>query len=449
MSRSRSSFLFSIALLAGSAAAQEVITAARVLETVSWLAADERRGRDTGSPELEQTADWIAERFAKAGLKQVKEGSWFHEYGLPGLRLDSRTIALKIVRKLGEETKEIELKPDVDVRLWRAGEAVSGENDECVVDSIDKPAVQQMLLNNSARKPVVLAIRADHPYWQQAAGARNSLVRRRAASRPVFLVRDSLLDVTPPGEREPQWTATWSSPAAEKVEVPLRNVVALLPGGAKKEEYVVVSAHYDHIGTGAPVDGDGIYNGADDDATGTTAVMMIAEAMSKQPAPARSVLFVCFSAEERGLRGSAAFVERPPVPRDQIVANINLEMLGRPERGNEKKAWITGPGYSDFATIVGAALQKGGVQAIDFKMADQLFGASDNWSFAQKGIVAHSISAGSLHRDYHQPSDEVEALDIAHMTAVIQALVHAVRELADRDAPPTWTEAGKKVAGHR
>jgi len=449
MHRSRSSFVFSFPLFAAIATAQEPITEARVLETVSWLAADERRGRDTGSPELEQAADWIAERFAKAGLKQVKEGAWFHEYSLPGLRVDSRTIALKVVRKVGEETKTIELQPDADVRLWRAGEAGGGENDECVVDTVARPAVQRMLDNNSARKPVVLAIPEDHPYWKQAAGARNLLVRQRTASRPVFLVRESLLEFPAPGEREATWTATWSAPAAEKVDVPLRNVVALLPGAAKKEEYVVVSAHYDHIGTGAPVDGDAIYNGADDDATGTTAVMLIAEAMQKQPPPARSVLFVCFSAEERGLKGSAAFVERPPVPRDQIVANLNLEMLGRPERGNEKKAWVTGPRYSDFASIVGAALERGGVQTVDFKMADQLFSASDNWSFAQRGIVAHSVSAGSLHRDYHQPADEVEALDIAHMTAVIQALVHAVRELADRDAAPAWTEAGQKVTRRR
>jgi Zn-dependent M28 family amino/carboxypeptidase len=232
-------------------------------------------------------------------------------------------------------------------------------------------------------------------------------------------------------------------PEPQQVDVPLRNVVALLPGTTRKHEYVVVSAHYDHIGIGRPVGGDAIYNGADDDASGTTAVLLLAEAMQKQPPPARSVLFVCFSGEERGLRGSAAFCERPPVPIDEIVTNLNIEMIGRPEPGNEGKAWITGSDLSDFAAIVEAPLQRASVLLVDFRMANQLFAASDNWSFAQRGIVAHSVSAGSLHSDYHRPSDEVERLDLPHMTRIIRALLPAVRELADRDAPPRWNEKGR------
>jgi Zn-dependent M28 family amino/carboxypeptidase len=305
--------------------------------------------------------------------------------------------------------------------------------------------LQRMLGATSARRPLVLEVAEDHPYWLAAKGAHKVLGGRRAAARPVFLVRSSLLPPGPTDDREPAWTATYTVAAAEKAEVPLRNVVALLPGTTKKDEFVVVSAHYDHIGTGIPVDGDAVYNGADDDATGTTAVLLLAEAMQKQPPPQRSVLFVCFSAEERGLRGSAAFCERPPVPGDRIVANLNLEMLGRPEPGKAGMAWITGAGHSDFATIVGAALAKGGVERIDFPMADRLFTASDNFSFVRHGVVAHSLSAGSLHADYHQPSDEVELLDIPHMTKVIQALVHVVRDLADRDVPPQWTDSGKKL----
>lgn len=423
----------------------ERITEERVRETVGWLAADERRGRDTGSPELEQAADWLAERFAAAGLQKVAD-SFFHQYTLPGVSVDSTQVRLELVRRVGDETKKIALLPDQDVRLWRPSDTVKGDGEDCTVATADDPVLQRMMTASSGRRPIVLGVPEDHPYWRQAAGVRNVLGGRRAASRPVFVVRGALLPPPPADDREPAWTATWAVPAAKKVDVPLRNVLALLPGTTKKDEYVVVSAHYDHVGTGVPVDGDDVYNGADDDATGTTAVVLLAEALAKTPMR-RSVLFVCFSAEERGLKGSAAFCERPPVPRERLVANLNLEMLGRPEEGKAGMAWITGPGHSDFAAIVSAALAKGGVEVIPFPMADNLFAASDNFSFVRHGIVAHSLSAGSLHADYHRPSDEVERLDIPHLTKVVRALVGVVRELADREQPPAWSDSGRALVG--
>jgi aminopeptidase YwaD len=155
------------------------------------------------------------------------------------------------------------------------------------------------------------------------------------------------------------------------------------------------------------------------------------------------VLFVCFTGEERGLVGSKAFCEQPPVPLERIAANLNLEMLGRPESGSEGKAWVTGPDLSDFAAIAAAAMKRAGVELIDFKMAGQLFQQSDNWSFAQRGIVAHSVSAGSLHGDYHQPSDHADKLDVAHMTRIVRALRELTVELANREQGPQWSDAGK------
>lgn len=426
------------------------ITEERVLDTVAWLAADERAGRDTPSPGLEEAAQWLARRFAAAGLKQAVKESWFHDYTLAGVRVDSGAIALKLSRQAGKEEKVFELQPDRDVRIWRAGEAVAGVDESATVALVSDPVLQQLLTAQSGRRPLVIEVPEDHPYWTCAAGARDVLGSRRAASRPIFLVRAGILPPGPTDGSEAMWAATWSMPAAEKVDIALKNVVALLPGTSKRDEYVVVSAHYDHIGMGNPTDGDAVNNGADDDATGTTAVVLIAEAMSKQPPLARSVLFVCFSAEEKGLRGSAAFAEHPPVLRDQIVADINIEMIGRPEEGKQGKAWITGHDLSDFAAIATAALLKNGIEVVDFRMAADLFTGSDNWSFAKHGIVAHSISAGSLHADYHRPSDEVGKLDIPHMTRIVRGLYGTVREFADRDGKPVWNEKGKERLGkHR
>ena len=428
--------------LLGAVRAQEVITEDSVREVVTWLASDERRGRDTGSPQLEEAGEWLAARFEKAGLKQVTEGTWFHEFVMAGQRIDSSTIELKLVRKLGEESTVIQLAADVDARLWRSAETLAGKDEGCTVVRHDAPGLQRLLNAQSARRPVVIEVPAEHPYWVQAAGARSVLGGRRPASRPVFLVRAGLLPAEPDEGREPGWTATWSVKAPEKAEVTQRNVVGLLPGTAKKDEFVVVSAHYDHIGEGG-AGGDTIHNGADDNATGTTATTLLAQALAKGPPLARSVLFVCFAAEERGLRGSAAFCEKPPVPLDKVVANLNLEMLGRPETGKEGKAWITGDDLSDFAAIVRGPLQRAGVEVIDFHMSAQLFSASDNWSFVKHGVVAHSLSAGSLHEDYHRPGDEVGKLDIPHMTRIIRALQEVVRELADRETPPAWNDKGK------
>ncbi len=433
--------LFAVAPLCAQAA---TITEEAVRTAVTWLASDERGGRDTGSVELNAAGDWLAARLQKAGLTGLQEGSLFYEFPLAGHLIDSKTIVCKLVRKFGDKEQDFTLTADVDVRQWTVSDAVAGEAEATTVASLEDPVMQRLLFANSARRPIVCEVAEDHPYWITAKGSRPVLGQKREASRPVFLVRKGVLPPPPENDqREATWTATWSVEPAEKADVPQRNIVAWLPGTTKKDEFVVVSAHYDHLGFGRPVGDDRIYNGADDNATGTTAVLLLAEAMAKMDKPARSVLFVCFTAEERGLLGSKAFCERPPVPLDKVVANVNLEMIGRPEEGKAGKAWITGHDLSDFTAITTAAFQRAGIEVVEFPMAAGLFTASDNWSFARKEVVAHSISAGSLHKDYHQPSDEVEKLDIPHMTKIIRGLLEVTLEFANRDAAPQWNEKGK------
>jgi len=433
--------------LGGSLQAQAAtITPKRVRETVTWLAADERAGRNTGSKELAAAGEWLVDRFAKAGLKQVREGSWYHEFSLPAQRIDSDEIALTVTCRVDGKKTELKLEPGRDVRQWMPSDGLKGE-ERCTVAKGGDPVLQRLLRASAARRPIVIEVDKKHPYWAASEGKHSVIVGRRKAARPIFLVRSGLLPKTP-ADRDVEWTAAWSVLQPEKVDMPQRNVMALLPARAdsdRKNEYIVISAHYDHIGVGAAVDGDSINNGADDNATGTTAVVMLAEAMAKMPAPRRNILFVCFAAEEKGLLGSKAFCAQPPLPLESVVANLNIEMIGRPAPGNIGKAWVTGGGFSDFESICGAAFEKTGVSLVDFNMANQLFAASDNFSFAAKGVVAHSISAGSLHRDYHRPSDEVEKLDIDHMTKIIRGLLDVSLALAERDNPPAWNEQGEKV----
>jgi hypothetical protein len=440
--------LAAAALLAAGVPAQadapavpDVLTEQRVRETVAWLADDERAGRDTGSAELAAAGEWIAARFAAAGLGQVREGAWTHEFTLQGWLLDQTALQVTLVRTEGETRREFVLAPDADVRQWTVAAVTAGADEPATVGLAGDAVLQRMLQARSARRPVVLEVGADHPYWTRSAGQHQVVENRRQASHPVLLVRHGVLPAVAP-DANVDWTITWNAPAPRRADVPQHNLVAVRRGTTKADEYVVVSAHYDHVGIGQAVAGDTIYNGADDNATGTTAVLLLAEALAKEPL-ARSVLFVCFTGEERGLLGSKAFCERPPVPLERIVANLNLEMLGRPEPGAEGKAWITGHDLSDFAAIAEPALARAGVGVIPFAMHSRLFQASDNWSFAQRGVVAHSVSAGSLHEDYHRPGDEVDKLDVAHMTRIVRGLRELVVELANRDQPPAWNEAGK------
>ena len=426
--------------------AQQDITEERVREVVTWLASDERNGRDTGSRELEAAGAWLAKRFEAAGLAQVRKGSWFHEFSLPGVQIDSAAVKLTLTRKQGDASKDFVFEADKDVRQMLPSDGLAGE-ELCTVATAGDPVLQRLLRARSARRPVIIETPVGHPFWEQAAGVHTVLSGRRQAARPMLLVRAGLLPPAPAGERSVEWTATWSVGPSVALDVTQRNVMAKLPADSNsphKDEYIVVSAHYDHVGVGAGQGGDNIYNGADDNATGTTAVVVLAEALAGQRLQ-RNVLFVCFAAEERGLRGSRAFCDRPPVPLEKVIANLNIEMLGRPEAGKQKQCWFTGAGYSDFASVCEAALVSAGVGVVDFPMGNQLFWASDNASFVRKGIVAHSVSAGSLHDDYHQPSDEVDKLDVAHMTAVIRGLCDVTKALADRDAPPVWNDKGQQA----
>jgi hypothetical protein len=425
------------------------ITVERVRECVSWLADDERAGRDTGSSQIVAAGEWIAARFAKAGLAQVQEGTWMHEFPLAGWRLDSRAVQLKLVCKMkvagkDEKPATFVLAPDVEVRQATASDATSGEDEGCTVALVADPVLQKMLTANSARRPVVGEVEETDPLWLAAKGEHTVLGGRRQASRPLLLVKKGVLPPLPADASDVAWTATWSLGAPQQTELPQYNVMSVLRGTSKKDEYVLVSAHYDHLGTGRAVNGDTVFNGADDDASGTTAVILLAEALAKQPPPARSVLFVCFTGEEKGLLGSKAFAAHPPVPLEKIVADLNIEMIGRPEPGKRGKAWITGAELSDFAAIAAEALQRADIGVVEFPMARQLFMQSDNWPLAQKGVVAHSLSAGSLHEDYHQRTDEVSKLDIPHMTNVIRGMFELVLELANRDQPPQWNEKGKR-----
>jgi hypothetical protein len=230
-------------------------------------------------------------------------------------------------------------------------------------------------------------------------------------------------------------------PAARRT--PAVNVVGMIRGAdpSLAGEYVLVDAHYDHLGIGAAVNGDSIYNGADDDASGTVAVLEIARQMAAGPPPRRTVVFMATIGEERGLLGTRWYIANPVIPLERMVANLEIEMIGRPDSlaGGLGRAWLTGYERS----TMGDALAAAGVPIVPDRRPEQnFFQRSDNIAFARAGIPAHTLSSFNLHRDYHQPSDDVDKVDFDHMAAVVNAAVRAARLLSDGPRPE-WKPGGK------
>lgn len=221
------------------------------------------------------------------------------------------------------------------------------------------------------------------------------------------------------------------------------NVIGILPGRDKKlaKETILLSAHLDHIGVGREVNGDTIYNGADDDASGVTAVLELAKALMSGPRPKRTVVFVLFGSEEIGGHGARYFQEHPPVPVESIVANLEFEMIGRADKAVAAHTlWLTGYERSNL----GPELAKHGAMLVADPHPDQnFFRRSDNYVLAKKGIIAHTVSSFGLHTDYHRPSDDLAHIDFAHMTDAINSMVVPVRWLVNSDFKPEWNPGGK------
>lgn len=221
------------------------------------------------------------------------------------------------------------------------------------------------------------------------------------------------------------------------------NVLGILRGSdpALASEVVVVGAHFDHIGVRPAVDGDSIANGADDDASGTVAVMEAARILGAGPRPKRTIIFAAFTGEESGLFGIRWYTQHPFVPLERHVADIQVEMIGRPDTaaGGPGKAWLTGYERSTMGSTLAAA---GLPVIVDPRPSQQFFQRSDNIVFARLGIVAHTLSSYGMHGEYHTVNDEVEFVDFAHMTEMVNLVVRAVRTVADGPRPQ-WNPGGK------
>jgi hypothetical protein len=460
--------------------AKRTITAQDMERRIGALAADSMRGRDTPSPELEKAATYLAHEFRTMGLEPAGDnGTFIQRWPYVQAALDPAAVVLRLRGQAATAPRygvDYFLVPGTQARVegpvYYAGSAAqvtelpaAGRGAVILFDlplaelgaewqtqlvsalgiAMRAGAAAVGVVLDPAFPPASIAELAPQVAGQQAPVPVFG-VSRRAAEAMFTAAGTNLQRVRPPAavgraviEIEAARTGTEHQPP---------NVVAMIRGRdpALRNTYVVLTAHFDHVGVGAPdATGDSIFNGADDNASGTAALVEIAQAFAALPErPARSVLFLAVSGEEKGLLGSMHFARNPTVPREGIIANINMDMISR----NAPDTLIAiGQEYSTFEQIleeVLAAHPEVGLTVIrDPYPQEQLFFRSDQLSFIQQGIPALFFFTG-LHEDYHRQSDRPERSKPDKAARVAQLAFLIAHRVANDPTAPQWTEEGRR-----
>ena len=434
--------------------ALEKINEQSITETIKFLASDEMAGRDTPSPGLDKASDFVAERFKKAGLEPLgSDDSYFQSITKATAQAPKSAVLtndgqlLKTLGVLSANEKAFKFNGPVELVEAKSAKAASDQKFTGPVTFVVPPFNQRSSKRSFAKRLQQLRSQGATAFLLQVK-KKHPLVGRSFRASQLHLT-DEFKGITGPVILIPPTKLGTVSIELDKQvngSTELKNVVGVLRGSDPKlaKQAIIFTAHLDHIGV-ANTTGDAINNGADDDASGVTAVLTLADAYAALPTkPKRSVIFMTFWGEEKGLLGSRHYASDPAWPLADTVANLNLEMLGRPEPGAQGKVWMTGWDQSDLGTLLKQGAEQADVLVFEHpRFSGFLYRQSDNWSFVEQGVIAHSFSAGSLHSDYHKPSDEWEKLRLDHMTKVIRGLFAGSLPLANGEVTP------KKSANRR
>jgi hypothetical protein len=398
---------------------EKIISVEEVTKTEAYLSSDAMEGRRVYTPAIDRAADFIAARFKEAGLQPLKGGDYFQPFAMLHVEPDQVQVTVG----------SISIPADSVAVLTSLENLTLGPSDSVQVIALDKDHTVTQVVNNfrrgSATNVLVLL---------DSLGI-SRLARYRRALGDHFTGPHSLVMIPWYGASPGAFSIHIHSTITQK---PLKNVVGVLPGTSRPNEYVIFSAHYDHLGIGKPdAKGDSIYNGANDDASGTTAVLMLAKYFSARHDNARTLVFVAFTAEEIGEYGSQYFATQ--WNPDQVVAMFNIEMIGTTSKWGTHSAYITGFERSDFGKILQKNLEGTGFTFYpDPYPTQNLFYRSDNASLARVGVPAHTISTSKMDNEpyYHKQGDEISTLDMENMTQIIQSIaLSSVGIISGTDTP--------------
>ena len=440
-------------------AAAPAVCATCIHDNLAYLAGPELHGRGSGTDDEYRAAQFIAEKLKAYGLAPAaKDGSYIQTADVksrtvtaaPGLTFDASkqpaawTYGKEFaVYRLGEPNLSaplqkldlsdanvspnsvkdgsavlLKLKPGTSMKdMMSIAGPYSVSKAALVI--IEQPSDGEARFQRLSQGMPRLGKRID----DSPAGA-GVILATAAATQQLWAQPDGTLvklhtDVTPW-----QTTHTW-------------NVLGKLEGSTQKNQIILLSAHLDHLGV---KDGK-TYPGADDDGSGTVAVMELARALAKEPRPARTLVFALWGSEEAGLLGSKYFLKHPTFQLSEIVANLEFEMIGRADpKVKPDQLWLTGWERTDLGPSLAA---HGALLTGDPHPEEGFFMRSDNFALAKDGIIAQTVSSYGLHKDYHQPTDTLEKVDWQHLDDAIGSMIAPINWLANSGFTPKWN-AGQK-----
>ena len=418
----------------------------------SFLASDAMRGRGSATHDEEVAATYVASEFEAYGLKTAPGmSSYLQSADVVAPELDGKaTIAAggttwtegKDFDLLVSSGKSVE-GPVVHVAAEDAAKAKVPRGSVVLLTGLPSDLDKVMAITNPIRRWGASAVLlSGAPELAQLYSMFGGKTRT-----PVHLADGQSMR---PGAtiavfRQPLRAEDGSTVKVDVRELPQEprhtwNAIGFLKGTDANAGTILLTAHLDHLGVGKPVNGDEVYNGANDDAAGTTAVLELAHALASGARPRRSVLFVCYGSEEIGGLGSTYFGEHPPVPLKELVANLEFEMIGNQDPKMPKGVLLlTGWERSNLGPTL---KEHGALLGPDPYPEQHFFERSDNYSLALMGVVAHTAAGWGTPPTYHQPSDDLAHLDVGFMTTAIQSLIEPVRWLATSDFVPKWNAGG-------
>ena len=460
-------------------AALDHISAASLRGHLSFIASDSLEGRFTPSRGLDIAAEYIAAQFRRAGLEPVGDDGYFQTAEMQELepartgfelKIEQDSRAIPIARE--DITPRFHEALDLSAQIYKAS-----LDDEAALDRLQPEDLHNRVLmvklpefngpaaSQAARhygrlltmlrhvKPKLTLMVSLSGMAELDSTLINSSEQR--FDEPVIVVRSADVARWYDSQRIGPTSATISAhlPAAIEVPVKVRNVIGLLRGSdpALKGTYILVTAHYDHLGVNTGSSGHRIFNGANDDGSGTVSVIEIASALAGlEPRLRRSLVFLAFFGEEEGTLGSLYYARHPVFPIEKTIADVNLEQVGRTDAVDGIKlsqVTLTGFDYSNLPRVFQAAGSKTGVRVLsDASDGESFFARSDNAPLADQGIPAHTLAVAFEFPDYHRVTDVWQKIDYENMAKVDRMIALGLMALAQSPEPPKWNEENPKAA---
>ena len=443
---------------------------------LSFIASDLLEGRGTPSRGLDLAAEYIAAQFRGAGLEPVGDGGYYQTAEMIEVEPPKNGFEMTIAdgeRVISVKSDEVTPRFHKPLEISSAGiYKLDGRDEPAMKDLRPEAVAGRVLVTELPDFSGAIASNAIHSFSTLLAA-----IERTKPLLTLMLSRDGIAELNTRlvmaeesksaaqlrmivrNSEAIQWYESLNPgttgavlrlhlPEPRETRVKLRNVIGLLRGSdpALRDTYVLLTAHYDHLGMRPEGTGDRIFNGANDDGSGTVSVIELASALATlKPRPKRSIVFMTFFGEEEGTLGSHYYVDHPVFPIEQTVAVVNLEQVGRTDAVDGQKlsqGTFTGGDYSDLPGVFRKAGSRTGVRVLSDKQnGGSFFARSDNLPFAEKGIPAHTLAVAFEFADYHQTGDKWQKIDYENMAKVDRMVALGLIMLADNPRPPHWDES--------